>query len=115
MKRKLKFSVTLIILVSSILLLIGGKSQATLQSNPRTQYKNAKEKEEWISDIRKMESTNGAMGLSEETNVDLTSTKTNNIDVHFMKSTEYGAVAILSASGYGNPSNERSDYINNRK
>ena len=31
----------------------------------------------------------------------------NNIDVHLMKTTEYGAMAILSASAYGNPSNER--------
>jgi hypothetical protein len=30
----------------------------------------------------------------------------NNIDVHLMKTTEYGAMAILFASGYGNPSNE---------
>lgn len=43
------------------------------------------------------------MGLNETLNTDLTPTKSNNIDVHMMRSTEYGAMAILSASGYGNP------------
>ncbi len=43
------------------------------------------------------------MGLSETYNPDYTSTSSNGIDVHMMKSTEYGAIAILSASGYGNP------------
>ena len=42
------------------------------------------------------------MGLSETLNSDYTSTSSNGIDVHMMKSTEYGAIAILSASGYGN-------------
>lgn len=107
MKKKIKFYVMLIIGISSILLLIGGKSQATLQSNPNTQYKMVKQKEAWIGSIREMENVNEAMGLSEERNASLTSTKSNNIDVHFMKSTEYGAIAILSASGYGNSSNEK--------
>ena len=105
MKRKLKFSMTLIILVSSILLLIGGKSQATLQSNPNTHYTKGINFQGLLSGIREMEATNGAMGLSETKAVDLKGTKSNNIDVHFMKSTEYGAIAILSMSGYGNPSN----------
>ena len=108
MKRKLKFSMTLIILVSSILLLTGGNSQATLQANPNTHYKMTKVLTDWLSAIRGMEDSNGAMGLSEKRNTDLTSTEEtiNNIDVHCMKSTEYGAIAILSASGYGNPSND---------
>lgn len=105
MKRKLKFSIIVIVLVSSILLLIGGKAQASLQANPNTKNKTAKTSQEWITAIREMENTNGAMGLSEERNTNLTGTKSNNIDVHFMKSAEYGAIAILSASGYGNSSN----------
>ena len=53
--------------------------------------------------MRKMEETGGAMGLSETLNSDLTaSSDSNDIDVHMMRSTEYGAIAILSASGYGN-------------
>lgn len=43
------------------------------------------------------------MGFEETLNSDLTpSSKSNNIDVHFMRNTEYGAMAILSASIYGN-------------
>ena len=49
-----------------------------------------------------MEEMNGSMGLSENLNSDLTSKESNNIDVHMMRNTEYGAIAILSASGYGN-------------
>ena len=46
------------------------------------------------------------MGLNETLNEDLTSSSgSNGIDVHMMRTTEYGAIAILSASGYGNPSN----------
>ena len=30
-------------------------------------------------------------------------TESNNVDVHMEKNTEYGAMAILSASSYGNP------------
>ena len=48
------------------------------------------------------------MGLSETLNTDLTpSSDSNGIDVHMMKTTEYGAIAILSASEYGNPSNDK--------
>ena len=77
--------------------------QATLQANPNTQYKKADTPTNWMTNFRKMEETGGAMGLSETLNADLTSSSgSNNIDVHMMRTTEYGAIAILSASGYGN-------------
>lgn len=77
--------------------------QATLQANPNTHYKKADRPTNWMTNFRKMEETGGAMGLSETLNEDLTSSSgSNNIDVHMMRSTEYGAIAILSASGYGN-------------
>lgn len=51
-----------------------------------------------------MESVGGGFGLSETINSNLTSSSgSNNIDVHMQKNTEYGAMAILSASSYGNP------------
>lgn len=54
-----------------------------------------------------MECANGALGLNEELNEDLTfKGESNRIDNHMMRNTEYGAIAILSASGYGNPSND---------
>ena len=48
-----------------------------------------------------METSGQTMGLNEILNDDLTPTSSNNIDVHMLKSTEYGAMAILSASGFG--------------
>lgn len=54
--------------------------------------------------VRKMEELGGAMGLTETLNDNLTSTTSNNIDVHIERNTEYGAMAILSVSNYGNPS-----------
>ena len=82
-----------------------GNVKAALQANPNTYYKNTNSPENWLSSIRSMEKSGNAMGLSETLNSDLTaSSESNGIDVHMMRSTEYGAMAILSASGYGNPS-----------
>ena len=74
--------------------------QATLQSNKNTP--STKNRNTWITEIRKMESLGGPLGLKEEINTDLTSTSdSNNLDVHMQKNTEYGAMAILSASDFG--------------
>ena len=86
------------------------EAQAALQANSDTNYKseNIKKPAEWMSGFRQMEEKGGGMGLSETLSGDLTSTSgSNSIDVHMMRATEYGAIAILSASGYGNPSNEQ--------
>ena len=80
-----------------------GESKAALQANPNTHYKKIDSFSNFINNIRKMEESNGTMGLKETFNEDLTSSSgSNGIDVHMERSTEYGAVAILSASGYGN-------------
>ena len=73
-----------------------------LQSNDNTAatYKI----DTWMLNIRKMEELGGAMGLKETIDTTtLTSTSSNNIDVHMEKNSEYGALVILSASSYGNP------------
>ena len=102
MKRLRSFLIVVAILLFGILM--PNNAYATLQSNPSTQYKTKKANITWISEIRKMETTGGAMGLTEQLNSDLTpKTDSNNIDVHMMKNTEYGAISILSASSYGNP------------
>ena len=104
-KTKKKFIVALIILLAIAVLPVG-QAQASLQSNPNTQYKSSDQKTptDWIKQIREMETGQGSMGLNETLNGNLTaSSESNNIDVHMMRSTEYGAIAILSASGYGNP------------
>ena len=58
----------------------------------------------WVLNIRNMEATGGTLGLSEtvDSSTLLSSSASNNLDIHMEKNTEYGAVAILSASGYGN-------------
>lgn len=86
----------------AMILLGTGSSKAVLQSNGNdgATYNLS----DWMMTVRKMEELGGAMGLSESINDDLTSSSaSNNIDVHMQKNTEYGALAILSASSYGNP------------
>lgn len=79
-----------------------GDSKAVLQSNGNTSA--TYNVNNWMIKVRQMEAIGGAMGLSESLNSNLTaSSESNNIDVHMQKNTEYGAMAILSASAYGNP------------
>lgn len=102
MKKTRKKYLMILFLILSITLLPMGGVKAALQANPNTHVKKTAAPTNWMSNIRKMEETNGAMGLSESLNSDLTSKESNNIDVHMMRTTEYGAIAILSISGYGN-------------
>lgn len=103
MKKTRKKYLMILFLTLSITLLPMGGVKAALQANPNTHVKKTASATNWITSIRKMEETNGTMGLSESLNLDLTSKESNNIDVHMMRTTEYGAIAILSTSGYGNP------------
>lgn len=95
----------LIILIGTILILIifiNSKSYAALQANGAAGTQQIINN--WIVNIRKMEALGGGMGLTETIKTDLTpNTPSNNLDVHMEKNTEYGAMAILSASSYGNP------------
>ncbi len=110
MKNKKTYKQILTILLITLLLLIinSGKVNAGLQANKNTQYSKSDLPTNWIKNFREMEKTGQAMGLSEELEEDLTPKDniSNDIDVHMIRSTEYGAIAILSASGYGNPSND---------
>ena len=102
-KTKLKLISLVVILVVMTLLPVGNV-KAALQANSNTHYKKTNTPDTWMAQIRNMEKSGEAMGLSETHNSNLTaSSGSNGIDVHMMKSTEYGAIAILSASGYGNP------------
>ena len=101
-KTKLKL-ISLVVLLAVMVLLPVGNVKASLQANPNTHNKKVDGPTNWMSNIRSMEKSGEAMGLSETLKSDLTaSSDSNGIDVHMMKSTEYGAIAILSASGYGN-------------
>lgn len=111
MKMK-KMNLKTIMLTSIItlgMLVIGTtNSNAALQANPTT-YNNPKKiegdgRDYFIKAIREMEAPNQTMGLTEEIDeTTLVETTNNNIDVHMMKSTELGAIAILTLSGFGNP------------
>lgn len=102
-KTKLKLISLVVILVVMTLLPVGNV-KAALQANSNTHYKETNTPDTWMAQIRNMEKSGEAMGLSETLKSNLTaSSDSNGIDVHMMRSTEYGAIAILSASGYGNP------------
>lgn len=103
---KKKIIILFVIIMTLLITLIpAGQVKAALQSNPNTHEKKVDIPEDWIKNIRMMEKAGQAMGLDETLKEDLTPTTSNGIDVHMIKSTEYGAIAILSASGYGNPKN----------
>lgn len=104
MKRKTLIKIVLIIIIS--MLLCTGNVKAVYQSTPYT-YQNPKTQtwDAWLTSVRTTETTGGAMGLTETLDGVNATSESNNIDVHMAKGTEYGAAAILSASGYGNLNN----------
>lgn len=97
-----KISLTCVFILT-LLLLGTTNSKAVLQANPTTHANPIRKKgSAWITEIRQMETANQTMGLTETLNGRDATSVSNNIDVHMMLPTEYGAIAILSASGYGN-------------
>lgn len=93
----------IIVLVVALLLLGENNSHAVLQANGGTKAKYSFA--EFILKIRQMESLGGTLGLTETINTTtlLPTSESNNLDIHMEKNTEYGAIAILSVSSYGNP------------
>ena len=83
-----------------LLIICPNSSNAVLQSNGGTPA--TKDVNGWITQIRQMQASGGALGLTDTIGADLTSTNTN-LDIHMQKNTEYGAMVLLSASSYGNP------------
>ena len=104
MKIKLKLLIINFTICIGMIFALPLQSQATLQSNGDTEV--SKTWGEWIIDIRQMEALGGTLGLSDTINTTslVSNGESNNLDVHMQKNTEYGAMAILSASSYGNPS-----------
>lgn len=103
MRKLNKKTLAFTLMLATTVLIPMGNVKAALQANSNTHYKKTDTPGNWMTNIRKIEEAGNAMGLSETLNSDLTSIESNGIDVHMMRSTEYGAIAILSASGYGNP------------
>ena len=99
---KIKKTAIVIISIFVFTLIYGTTlSKAALQANGNTA--TSKDLGTWITTIRDMEATGGTLGLSETKNgTSLISTSgSNNLDIHMEKNSEYGAMAILSASSYG--------------
>ncbi len=100
MKVKEKFLLSVIGISMICLILNPIKSKAALQANGNPGSIGTINN--WLINIRRMESTGGTLGLSGEVGSNLDTTGTpNNLDIHMQKNTEYGAMAILSASAYG--------------
>lgn len=106
MKEKIsmkKVLITTALVTVGVLAIGGNTSKAALQANPTT-HSSGKTATgaSWIQSIREMEKSGQTMGLNETIGTNLVATSSsNNIDVHMMRTTEYGAMAILSASGFG--------------
>ena len=110
MKVREKFFASIIGLSAVLLIANPIKANAALQANGNspTQQDIAY----WIENIRKMEEVGGTLGLTDTINTTIDTTNytyltsgsaSNNLDIHMEKNSEYGAMAILSASAYGNP------------
>ncbi|MCI9247201.1 MAG: hypothetical protein HFJ30_08900, partial [Clostridia bacterium] len=100
--RKLKQILVTSALVLGMLTIGGTSSKAALQANSATHATGKTATgASWIQSIREMEKSGQTMGLNETIGNNLVATSSsNNIDVHMMRTTEYGAMAILSASGF---------------
>lgn len=95
-------TIAIILTIITILFILTPNSNAVLNSNGSTPVKQTPNN--WIINIRKIESLGGGLGLTETIKSDLTpSSASNSLDIHMEKNTEYGTMAILSASSYGNP------------
>lgn len=114
MKKTIKIIISILIVLFTIILTT--KTQANYQSiyqSSTSKYKKERAND-WINKIRNMESDGEVMGLTETKQDDtlLTNGSSNNIDVHMAKNTEWGAMAILSASTeYGKQGEGTNRYV----
>lgn len=76
-------------------------SSAALQSNGGTPA--GKNINQWMLQIRQMQSIGGTLGRTDTIDTSNLRSDATDLDIHMEKNTEYGAMAILSASAYGNP------------
>lgn len=101
MKNKTKTFLTILLIILASMIIMPNTARAALQSNGGTPA--TKNVDQWMLQIRQMQSAGGTLGLTDTINATgLTSTNTN-LDIHMEKNTEFGAMAILSASSYGKP------------
>ena len=113
-KEKQKFKTIISIIIMILLFSIPTKVHANVQSRSDKGRLTGKTASEFFQLIREMETSSGPMGLgatvtevtvnSGTANEGKTISETsasNNIDVHMIKNTEWGAVAMLMDSAYG--------------
>ena len=115
MKTKAKVIIVAIMVLATILI-VSTKTQANYQSVKPSDYLGGVTPKVWINNIRNMEAEGQVMGLTEthDESTLLSTSGSNNIDAHLMKNTEYGAIAILSASKEYGKQGEGSDrYVMN--
>ena len=103
MKLKNKILTLIVMIFAICMMLMPSNVHAALQANGSNP--SAYSLPTWITTIRQMEAIGGTLGLTDtidETSLVSSATTSNNLDIHMEKNTEYGAMAILSASAYGN-------------
>ena len=102
----------IVLLVTLFIISAAIPIQANYQSNDGSKAVNSPAG--WLENIRKMEQEGNVMGLEEQ--YDSTTLKpmsaSNKLDVHMIKNTEWGAIALLSASqDYGKKGEGTSRYV----
>ena len=98
MRKKIIVSFVILLVVSLIMPMF---SQAAYQVRPNFNALVNTTAPDFFYNIRLMETSEGPMGLNMSKDNIYTGGDGNNIDVHMMKNTEWGAAAMLSLSGYG--------------
>ena len=101
MKNKTKTFLTIFLIILASMIIMPNVSNAALQSNGGTPA--TKVTSQWITEIRQMQESGGTLGLTDTINTTNLASDNKNLDIHMEKNTEYGAMAILSASSYGKP------------
>ena len=87
--------------VSLSALIMPNRSNAALQSNGGTPV--TKDLGTWMLQIRQMQEMGGTLGRTDTIDTTNLTSGATDLDIHMEKNTEYGTMAILSASAYGNP------------
>lgn len=101
MKIKNKILTIMVTGVALSALIMPNKSNAALQSNGGTPA--VKLQGDWVLQIRQMQEMGGTLGRTDTIDTTNLTSGATDLDIHMEKNTEYGAMAILSASAYGNP------------